>query len=486
MGRRAKLVKAKHVITVMVLIIPIVSFNVFAVQPTDAQELITYLKLPPDSLPMGILPVADGVVIALHQNRSIAAVNFNGAYVLYELPWRIEGGFYGPMPWTITRDNFGNVWFSIKEFTYSPGNPQFYLPAGRLDFLSGEFSFVKSPVIEEGNDIKYVKGHIWVLTDTYLLKVSNDSVVSTFKIEGSSSLAFMEEDDDCVWITDVSEGKVFRFNLQSEQVDDVVEGLNRPLGLTVDSQFIYVAENGIGAKRKGTIAKISKKDLTLTARIQTAEISYTSNKGTYDVLFDSYGNLWWTDNSAHLGYVDMEGNVYVYDSELLNYLICQINDKLIFTCASCCNRNSFLGIIELPAISILTITSNEGGTTKPEPGKHQFFGLGKICIEAFSDKGYTFECWILDNDTVIRESKFLLEMNCNHKLEAVFVKLSADINRDGKVDVIDLCFVAHRFYRTKEQDINAWYDDSCHLVDFNSDNVINLLDIVEAAKMFTV
>jgi hypothetical protein len=482
-----RFVKLKHVDVILSIFLTIspVSFGVLMIQLANAQELIIYLKLPPDSAPMGILPATDGVIVALYQNRSIANVNFNGTYTLYELPWRIESGFYGPMPWTVTRDDFGNVWFSIKKFTYSPSDSQFYFPAGKVDFLKNEFSFLKSPVIEAGNDIKYVKGYIWVLTETYLLKVSNDSIVSAFKIEGSSSLAFMEEDGDSIWITDVSEGKVFRFNHRSEQVDAVVEGLNRPLGLTVDGQYVYVAENGIGTGRKGTIAKISKKDLALTARIQTAEISYTTNKGTYHVLVDSYGTLWWTDNSAHMGFVSPEGDVYVYDSELLNHFMCQINNKLVFTCSSCCYRKGYIGIIQLPAIFSLTITSSEGGKTKPDAGKH-FFGLGKVYVEAFPEEGYTFECWILDNETIIRESRFFLEMEGNHKLEAVFVKLDADINKDGKVDIVDLCFVARRVYRTKGQNINAWYDDLCYLVDFNLDDVIDILDLVKIASMYNL
>lgn len=482
-GRFVKL----HVDVVMsiFLIISHVSFSVLMMQPADAQELITYLKLPPNSAPMGILPATDSVIVALYQNRSIANVHFNGTYTLHELPWRIESGFYGPMPWTVTRDDFGNVWFSIKEFAYSPNDAQFYIPAGKIDLLKNEFSFLKSSVIEAGNDIKYIKGYIWVLTETYLLKVSNNSVVSAFKIEGSSSLAFMEEEDDSIWITDVQEGKLFRFNLQSEQVDAVVEGLNRPLGIAFDSQYVYVAENGIGAGRKGTIAKISKKDLALTARIQTAEISYTTNKGTYHVLVDSYGNLWWTDNSAHLGFVSPEGDAHVYDSELLNFFMCQINNKLVFTCSSCCYRKGYMGIIELPAFFSLSITSSEGGKTKPETGKH-LLGFGKVYVEAFPEEGYTFECWILDNETIIRESKFFLEMESNHELAAVFVKLDADINKDGKVDIVDLCFVARRVYRTKSQNVTAWYDDLCHLVDFNLDDVIDISDIVKIASMYNL
>jgi streptogramin lyase len=293
------------------------SYKTFPVQPyTFSSPLITngsikYVSLPSDSLPMGILyDLHKNVVwVALYWNRSLAMINVTTmTATIYPMPWQIDDYYFGPLPWTLTITPDNNIWFSIRSYMNTPNHPPSSIPyLGKLDATSNIIYVYYIPLeIGSGSDIKFYNDFVWYLTTNGLSKINyttgelDESYIRDF------SGGFVKPDADCLWISSVSGNFVTRFNMTSKNFDINLTGFDRPMGIEVDSDFVYVAENSRSIGSMGTIAKINKTDFTVS-RINTALIT---NEGPYHVLKDSYGHLWFTDNSNHLG---IAGGM-VYDS----------------------------------------------------------------------------------------------------------------------------------------------------------------------------
>jgi streptogramin lyase len=284
----------------------------FPVQPYSyAGSVITngsikYLSLPSDSLPMGIVydNKTNKVWIALYWNRSIAVIDVvTEAITIYPMPWKVDDNYYGPLPWTLALTPDGCVWFSIRSYMVTPNQSPYYRPyLGKLSLTDNTIYIYYIPA-GSGSDIKFYNGYIWYLTNV-LLKIDYtvEEIVESYT-GGFYGAGFLAPDGDSLWCSSVS-GFVTRFNITSECFDLNLTGFDRPLGIEVDSDFVYVAENSRSVGSMGTIAKINKKDFTVS-RINTALIT---NEGPYHVLKDSYGYLWFTDNSNHMGIVG--GAVY--------------------------------------------------------------------------------------------------------------------------------------------------------------------------------
>jgi hypothetical protein len=250
----------------------------------------------------------------------IAEINITDySYKIYRFPWLIEYYGYdqehpewgpqmycGPSPWTIAEDGNGELWISIRSYLVTPNHSPEYRPyLAKLNVTSNTLTIYYIPA-GSGNDIKFHNGYIWYLTNPFLkINATSEEIVSTypcpFYLDG-----FMDSDGDYIWITSCSDGIVTRFNTVTGTFDLNLTGFDRPLGLYADSECVYVAENSQNVGTMGTIAKINKTSLQIT-RLNTANIT---NEGPYHVLKDSYGYLWFTDNSNHLGIV---GGI-VYDS----------------------------------------------------------------------------------------------------------------------------------------------------------------------------
>ncbi|MGC8912249.1 MAG: dockerin type I domain-containing protein, partial [Nitrososphaeria archaeon] len=151
-------------------------------------------------------------------------------------------------------------------------------------------------------DVKFADDYIWCLTGTGLSKVDyrNDTILNVYPTE-YNDWGFLEVDNDCLWLSAVSYGVVKRFNMTANIFDLNLTGFDRPLGIEVDSKYVYVAENHRrepeGPILNGTIAKIDKVTHSID-RIVTNTL--VTNEGPYHVLKDSYGNLWWTTNSRQI------------------------------------------------------------------------------------------------------------------------------------------------------------------------------------------
>jgi streptogramin lyase len=285
-------------------------YKTFTVQPYSyagsviSNGSIKYLSLPSDSKPMGILydNKTNKVWVALNWNRSIAEIDVATLSVtIYPLPWEVDDNYYGPLPWTLTITPDNCVWFSIREYMACPNHPSSYIPSlGKLDPSNNITYIYYIPTeLSGGCDIKFYNNYIWFLTNCGLSKINyiTGEIVESYAREFYGG--FIAPDGESLWISSVSGNFVTRFNTITRNFDLNLTGFDRPLGLYVDSQYLYVAENSRNVGAVGTIAKIDKTSLQIT-RINTAIIT---NEGPYHVLKDSYGYLWFTDNSNHIGIV---------------------------------------------------------------------------------------------------------------------------------------------------------------------------------------
>jgi DNA-binding beta-propeller fold protein YncE len=292
----------------------------------NTSGIIRYLSLPPGSMPMGIVydNTTKKVWVALYMNESLASIDvLTKTVTIYPLPHQIDD-FIGPMPWTLTTTPDNYVWFT---FSYKNGPQQLppQLPAfGTLDSsknLVYIYYIQRLSGFGVGKDVKYHSNYIWVRTMSGLLKVSYTNLTSVviekaFIRDGGLGEGQMKFDGNNLWVTcTTSAGLVTRFNTVTETFDLNLTGFNRPLGIETDYKNVYVAEckwynPDEPEPQWGTVAIINKATLQVT-RVNVAKIIYD---GPYSVLKDSFGYLWFTDNSGHIGIV---GGI-VYGNEMPN------------------------------------------------------------------------------------------------------------------------------------------------------------------------
>jgi len=329
-------------------------YKTFPIQPYSYNSsLITdgaleYLSLPSDSKPMGIIydNYTSKVWIALYWNRSIAVIDVSTMNVtVYPMPWQIDENYYGPLPWTLATTPDDSVWFSINTYMVYPNHlPSFVPYLGRLDASNNLIYIYYTPVeFIGGQDIKYYNDFIWYLTSTGLLKINYTSyeIIESYPID--ISIGFMDTDIDSLWISSLQNNLVTRFNITAKSFDVNITGFDRPLGIEVDNSFVYVAEN-TWTNSIGTIARINKTDYNIT-RLNTTSLNPID--GPYSVLKDSFGNLWWTDHSYHVGvfyYLNPDVSI-VYNSRPYCYFMTEVPGSSIWFSAV---GSAYVGVIEPP------------------------------------------------------------------------------------------------------------------------------------------
>lgn len=284
-----------------------------------------YLSLDVDGYPMGILYSSGCVYIAVLMPYSnpdlvhgIVKVNVSDlTYTIYKFPWEVdrENKYYGPCAWTLAFDSKGYLWISIRDYGVTPAHPPSLIPhLAKLNVSSATLYIYYVPQGIGNCDVKFYNGTLWAYGTKLLaeIDVETEEIVGLYNIGVSSGFLALDESENCLWISGVDEGFVKRFNMLSKNVDLTVSGLDRPLGLFVDSKFVYVAENSNEVGADETIALIDKFTGNVS-RVKTGVI--ISNQGTYYVMKSSLGNLWWTDNSKHFGVILPDGETkFCYES----------------------------------------------------------------------------------------------------------------------------------------------------------------------------
>jgi hypothetical protein len=296
-------------------------------------------------LPMGTLydPLRKVVYIAIYPTYSnpdlvfgIAEINITDkSYKIYRFPWYVDGVYYGPMPWTMVEDGNGELWISIRGYMVTPYHPPEYRPyLAKLNITSDTLTIYYIPG-GCGNDIKFHNGYIWYLTYPFLkINATSEEIVATYPFFFDG---FMRTDGDYIWITSVSSGLVTRFNTVTGTFDLNLTGFDRPLGIEVTKDAVYVAENGAS----DTIAVINKTTLQIT-RIHTG--APVTNEGPYYVYKSILGNIWWTDNSKHFGVILSNGAKIFYESvSPYNYFISELPGNIILFS---CKGSTLAGIVK--------------------------------------------------------------------------------------------------------------------------------------------
>jgi DNA-binding beta-propeller fold protein YncE len=269
---------------------------------------------------MGILydNVTNKVFVALSWNRSIAVVDVSTMNItIYPMPWQIDENYYGPLPYIIAETPDGYIWFSISGCMVTPNMPPANIPSvGVLDYANNIVYIYYLPAALGFNcDIKFSNNYIWFLGVNGLAKIDyiTKELVETHIISVRRGL--LEPDSDSIWISFTEDGFIARFNTTSDNFDANITGFSKPAGIYADSKYLYVAENTEYVLHKtvyGTIAKVDKATFQIT-RINTTAVIIRS--GPVYVLKDASGNLWWTDNSNHVGVMmAFTGLMYVYNA----------------------------------------------------------------------------------------------------------------------------------------------------------------------------
>jgi hypothetical protein len=321
---------------------------------------IAYLDLPPNSLPMGILFDNNRTVyVALFWTGQLAVIDtiLKTVVHIYDIPSWYEG-FIGPNPFQLARDTDGNIWISVRDFRITPSGelPQDYWHH-LVKFIVKEntFQFIQLPVKHGGQAISFYNGYIWYggfnvsnsFNSYYLLKIDSftNQVVDVYYLgtqDGNSqNFVYIYGLDDCLWISDRT-SKVYVFNTTLGKITNIINGLDAPLGITSDGNYLYIAENSQSMSSMGTIAKIDKVSCTIVERIETALVR---EGGPYYVMFDRYNNLWWTDNSEHIGVISPVGSK-VYSSKPYCYFMTEIPGNTVWFSAV---GSAHVGIVSVPA-----------------------------------------------------------------------------------------------------------------------------------------
>jgi hypothetical protein len=285
----------------------------------NTSGIIRYLSLPLGSTPMGIIydNKTNKVWVALNMNESIASIDVPTKTVtIYPLPHQIDD-FIGPMPWKLTITPDGYVWFTFSCKIAPQKAPPLVPRLGKLDtFNSLVYIYYTTPESTLGlGDIKFYRNYIWVHSGLGLAKINYTSAEIVESHTIIDSFGSMEIDGDYLWLSAIKLGYVVRYNINTSKFDLNLTGFDRPYGIEVDSKNVYIAENkwynpDEPEPQWGTIAIINKATLQVT-RVNVAKIIYD---GPVSVLKDSFGYLWFTDNSGHIGIV---GGI-VYGNEIPN------------------------------------------------------------------------------------------------------------------------------------------------------------------------
>jgi streptogramin lyase len=300
--------------------------------------------------------------------------------------------YKGPKPWTLTITPDGNIWFSINAYMFNPKpEPERKPYLGKLDIVNNIIYIYYVPV--EGNDVKFDGSYIWLLGSDGLAKIdyASETVLEYYRLESTMCMAL---DSNYIWISKwTSDGIVYRFNTITRTFDLNLTGFDMPLGLFVDNEYVYVAENSRKKGSMGTIAKINKATLIIT-RLNTAPIT---DAGPYNVLKDSYGYLWFTDHSHHVGIV---GGLY-YNAPAYCYFMTEVPGNSIWFSAV---GSAYIGI---KAIGTL------GKTDINRDGRVDMDDIGLVCMQ-FGKR-------------------------------VPPAPVDCDINNDGKIDMDDIGFVCKNF-----------------------------------------
>jgi hypothetical protein len=199
---------------------------------------------------------------------------------------------------------------------------------------------------------------------------------------------------DKLWFNDIENPEYVYF----ENMTYINIGFN----ITVSSPFVYNHNKGTAVFVMGWITRINKTSPNPPyERLYTAPVT---REGPYYVLKDSDGNLWWTDNSNHIGVKMFNGTDVVLNSiSPYCYFMTEVPDGSIWASAV---GSAYVEMVDVEEILAMDINKD---------GLIDIFDLVVVALAYSSKPG---------------------DSNWNP---------IADLNRDGVVDIYDIAKIAINF-----------------------------------------
>jgi len=337
----------QKIVTITLVMLLIVAFVSFQLNTAIAESPINYINLSLDTIPLGITYCkGQGLAyIALSgatsgEIRGIAVINVTKAlsavedcYDVYTLTIGNPDEHFGRF---VTLDDDGNIWC---QFGYMVEIDKVWKSFGNLtkfDTTTKEFT-ITNMQSHPMTAICYI-GYLWAMWKGFLQKINTTTleVVESYNVSSGvdyGSCAYMVADVDGIWISNIQNNEVIKFNTNNNSVEIVVEEIARPLGLAIKDDIVYVAENANRPQEppyigNGTIAMVNKTTGDILGRIGTAEIL---NAGPFMVMFDSSGYLWYTDASGHVGFISKYVNETYSAISVYCYYMGEIEGHMFFT-----------------------------------------------------------------------------------------------------------------------------------------------------------
>ncbi len=269
----------------------------------------------------------NSVWIALHYgyppwNSSIANIDVASKSVIgiYQLPYSLDSGTWGPFAEYITMDSNGNVWVAPSDYLHWI-IPEVYVFMFNVSSQNWTTVLVDNTSLFGIGDIAYTNGYIWVLGYTNIYRVNFNNNNSVLKIPSPSGITLLDgslcEDGTNLWISTSNSGSLLMLNTTDNSVKTVLNGLNNPRGMCVDNTFLYIAEQG---QNVGGSGNFSGNTITVMNKIDYGVTTITCENctGVQNVAIDENGSLWWTDTSpngevmTHVGVFNVTYTLYEY------------------------------------------------------------------------------------------------------------------------------------------------------------------------------
>lgn len=139
------------------------------------------------------------------------------------------------------------------------------------------------------------------------------NAVTRHAIAGAVEPTGMKVDGSTIWVTDMFADKIFKFDIATTTVTETISlaaGSN-PRNTDFDATYLYVALNKAAGGGNSEILKIEKANTANVVTIDTT--APITDYGTFTV-FVVNNKLFWTDQSQHVGVIDLSTNGKMYET----------------------------------------------------------------------------------------------------------------------------------------------------------------------------
>lgn len=353
---------------------------------------IDYLQMASDSIPLGITynPYNQMVYCALYWYGALAEINTNNlteVNIYYLQSWHPEIQQNEICPYAITIDSNGCVWLSLRsQLGGQTGNLP---PAMTVKFIpqNKSFIYIPLPVWESTNCIIFHDNSIWLAGKRNILQLDPSTNTFLGHWEIGQQLIGLVADATSIWVTEWLRDEVLCFDIPTKRLVEskTFSGISKPLGIAMSGDYLYVAQQPLGLLKK--INKVSRQATDVFC-------APVKNQGLYMIYVDSQKNVWFTDNSNHVGIC--EPSYKLYNSRPYCYFMTEVpttpNPTMWFTAVG----SAYIGMIALPkspdidrsgsvGLTDLVLMAQAYGSKPEDPNWNELADLDNNGIVGLSD-----------------------------------------------------------------------------------------------------